>query len=208
MGKTNWFQIQIKKIKLFFIYRKFEKSEIYKNAKIKFKLGSNFYKLGLEFDNSFEKIITKNKYLFDILEDILKKNICSRSDIICRPAQCLLRQHLRWCRKIHCPDRRRSWDHRKTFWHWSACHRCGIFFPKWHCPFKRKWCPWNLLLYQYRIDRKLPILWYRLWEIYSGCLWELAGGKMDRCLSSGMAGMYSFQSRRPGTEGCGRLFCR
>ncbi len=29
---------------------------------------------------------------------------------------------------------------------------------------------------------------------------------MDRCLSSGMAGMYSFQSRRPGTEGCGRLF--
>lgn len=74
MEKTNWFQIQIKKIKLFFIYRKFEKSEIYKNAKIKFKLGSNFYKLGLEFDNSFEKIITKNKYLFDILEDILKKN--------------------------------------------------------------------------------------------------------------------------------------
>ena len=67
-------KIQIKKIKLFFIYRKFEKSEIYKNAKIKFKLGSNFYKLGLEFDNSFEKIIAKNKYLFDIF----KKEISPR----------------------------------------------------------------------------------------------------------------------------------
>ena len=74
MEESNWFQIQIKKIKLFFIYRKFEKSETYKNAKIKFKLASNFYKLGLEFDNSFEKILAKNKYLFNTLEDILKKN--------------------------------------------------------------------------------------------------------------------------------------
>ena len=74
MEESNWFQIQIKKIKLFFIYRKFEKSETYKNAKIKFKRASNFYKLGLEFDNSFEKIIAKNKYLLYTLEDILKKN--------------------------------------------------------------------------------------------------------------------------------------
>lgn len=29
---------------------------------------------------------------------------------------------------------------------------------------------------------------------------------MDRCLSSGMAGMCSFQSRLSGAEGCGRLF--
>ena len=73
MEETNWFRNQIKKLKLFFIYKKFEKSETYKNAKIKFEQEPVF-RFGLEFDNSFEKILVKNKYLLDTLEYILKKN--------------------------------------------------------------------------------------------------------------------------------------
>ena len=73
MEETNWFRNQIKKLKLFFIYKKFEKSETYRNTKIKFKQGT-VYNAGLEFDDSFEKVLVKNKYLLDTLEDILKKN--------------------------------------------------------------------------------------------------------------------------------------
>ena len=73
MEETNWFRNQIKKLKLFFIYKKCEKSETYRNTKIKFKQGT-VYNAGLEFDDSFEKVLVKNKYLLDTLEDILKKN--------------------------------------------------------------------------------------------------------------------------------------
>src|SRR5574344_981246 len=73
MRVINWFKDQIKKIKLFFIYRKFEKSDTYIRARVKFELDP-VYALGLEFDNSFEKILVRNKYLLDSLENILNKN--------------------------------------------------------------------------------------------------------------------------------------
>lgn len=73
MEETNWFKDKIKKIKLFFIYIKFEKSINYKKAKIEFEQ-KPVYKAGLEFDESFEKVLVKNKYLIDTLENILNRN--------------------------------------------------------------------------------------------------------------------------------------
>lgn len=73
MEETNWFKDKIKKIKLFFIYRKFEKSETYINAKMEFEQ-KHVHRAGLEFDESFDKILVKDKYLIDILEDIINRN--------------------------------------------------------------------------------------------------------------------------------------